>query len=290
MKRNLVLMILGLVMVFSLVACSNDDQSTETTEVETSESTESVAEETTDSEVLRIGLEAGYPPFNWTQQDDSNGAIPIEGSPEFANGYDVQIAKKIAEGLGRELVAVKTEWDGLVPALTSGKIDMIMAGMSPTAERAKQIDFSTPYYESEFVMVVHEDGEYANATTLSDFSGANVVAQLNTSNDTVIDQIEGVNHLSPMSDFPTMRVAVQSGKADAYVAERPEAEAAQKAGVNLKMVELENGFETNPEDTSVAIGLVKGYENIEQINEILNGISQEERNSIMDEMSSIQGE
>lgn len=290
MKRNLVLMILGLVMVFSLVACSNDDQSTETTEVETSESTESVAEETTDSEVLRIGLEAGYPPFNWTQQDDSNGAIPIEGSPEFANGYDVQIAKKIAEGLGRELVAVKTEWDGLVPALTSGKIDMIMAGMSPTAERAKQIDFSTPYYQSEFVMVVHEDREYANATTLSDFSGANVVAQLNTSNDTVIDQIEGVNHLSPMSDFPTMRVAVQSGKADAYVAERPEAEAAQRAGVNLKLVELEDGFETNPEDTSVAIGLVKGYENIEQINEILNGISQEERNSIMDEMSSIQGE
>lgn len=279
MRRNVIMIVLGVIMAFSLVACNND-----TTDVESAEGVE------TGEDVLKIGMEAGYPPFNWTQQDDSNGAIPIEGSPEFANGYDVQIAKIVAENLGRDLVAVKTEWDGLVPALTSGKIEMIVAGMSPTQDRAAQIDFSEPYYESDFVLVVHEEGEYADATTLSDFSGANVVAQLNTSNDTVIDQIEGVNHLAPMTDFPTMRVAVQSGKADAYVAERPEAEAAQQAGVNLKMIELEDGFETDPAETSVAIGLVKGYENIEEIDEIIRGISEEERISIMEEMSRIQGE
>ena len=78
--------------------------------------------------VFRVGMEAGYPPFNWTQMDDSNGAVKIEGSSEYAGGYDVEIAKKIAEGLGKELVIVKTEWDGLVPALTSGKIDAIIAG------------------------------------------------------------------------------------------------------------------------------------------------------------------
>ena len=69
--------------------------------------------------------------------DDSNGGIKIDGATEFVGGYDVEIAKKIAEGLGRELVIVKTEWDGLVPALTSGKIDAIIAGMSPTAERKR---------------------------------------------------------------------------------------------------------------------------------------------------------
>jgi len=76
---------------------------------------------------FRVGMEAGYPPFNWTQTDDSNGAVKIEGSSEYAGGYDVEIAKIIAEGLGKELVIVKTEWLGLIPALTSNKIDAIIA-------------------------------------------------------------------------------------------------------------------------------------------------------------------
>ena len=297
MRRSIVLL-LGLIMIFGLTACGNNETVEETqttTEVneevatEESESTEETAE-TTEGEVLRVGLEAAYPPFNWTQQDDSNGAIPIEGSPDFANGYDVQMARKIGDALGREVVAVKTEWDGLVPALTSGKIDIIIAGMSPTAERAQVIDFTEPYYESDLVLVVNAIGDYANATTLADFEGANVVAQLNTSHDRAIDQIEGVNHLTPMSDFPTMRVAVQSGKADAYVGERPEGLAAERAGVDLKMIELTDGFEMDPEDSQVAIGLVKGYEGLAEINEILAGISEDERQEIMDQMSQISGE
>ncbi|MFW7395663.1 glutamine ABC transporter substrate-binding protein, partial [Vagococcus fluvialis] len=55
-------------------------------------------------DTFTVGMEAGYPPFNWTQKDDSNGAVPIKGSKEFAGGYDVEIAKRIAEGLGKELV------------------------------------------------------------------------------------------------------------------------------------------------------------------------------------------
>lgn len=101
-----------------------------------------------DADTFTVGLEAGYPPFNWTQNDDSNGAVKIKGGSQYAGGYDVEMAKKIADGLGKELVIVKTEWDGLVPALTSGKIDAIVAGMSPTAERKETIDFSDNYYNS----------------------------------------------------------------------------------------------------------------------------------------------
>ena len=100
-------------------------------------------------EYLRVGMEAAYAPFNWTQDDDSNGAVEIEGTNQYANGYDVQIAKKIAKDLGKEPLVVKTKWEGLVPALTSGKIDMIIAGMSPTAERKQEIAFSSSYYTSE---------------------------------------------------------------------------------------------------------------------------------------------
>jgi putative lysine transport system substrate-binding protein len=194
----------------------------------------------------------------------------------------VEIAKRIAEGMGKELEIVKTEWDGLVPALTSGKIDAIVAGMSPTEERKATIDFTEPYYTSELVMVVKKGGEYEGATSLSDFSGAKITAQLNTFHYSVIDQIDGVSKETAMDSFPSMRVALESGVIDGYVSERPEAVSASAANKNFAMVEFEDGFETSPDDTAVAVGLEKGSDLAEQINETLAGISEEERQEIMD--------
>jgi putative lysine transport system substrate-binding protein len=236
-----------------------------------------------DDKILRVGMECGYAPFNWTQNDASKGGVKIEGSSEYAGGYDVEIAKKIAEGLGKELVIVKTEWLGLVPALTSGKIDLIIAGMSPTEERLEQIDFSDIYYESDLVMVVKKGGPYENATSIKDFRGAKITAQLNTFHYTVIDQIEGVDIQTAMDDFPAMRVALESGIIDGYVSERPEGVSAEAANSNFKMVEFTDGFETSPEDTAIAVGIKKGSELTAKINEILKGISEEERIRLMDE-------
>ena len=229
-----------------------------------------------------VGMEAGYPPFNWTQMDDSNGAVPIDGNKEFAGGYDVEIAKKIAEGLGKELVISKIEWDGLIPALVSGKIDAIIAGMSPTAERKETIDFSGNYYKSDLVIVVKADSPYEKAASIQDFNGAKITAQLNTFHYTVIDQIEGVKKQAAMESFPAMRVALESGMIDGYVSERPEGVSAEAANPNFKMVEFTEGFETSEEDTAIAVGLAKGSELTEEINKILAGISEEDQITIMD--------
>ncbi|WP_419954887.1 transporter substrate-binding domain-containing protein [Neobacillus niacini] len=231
---------------------------------------------------FKVGLEAGYAPFNWTQNDDSNGGVKIAGSSEYAGGYDVEIAKKVAEGLGKELVIVKTEWDGLVPALTSGKIDAIIAGMSPTAERKESIDFSDNYYTSNLVMVVKKGSKYEGATSIQDFKGAKVTAQLNTFHYSVIDQIKGVEKKTAMDNFPAMRVALESGIIDGYVSERPEGVSASAANDNYVMVEFEDGFKTSPDDTAIAVGVKKGSKSTDKINEILKGISEEERTSIMD--------
>ncbi len=235
-----------------------------------------------ESNELRIGMECGYAPFNWTQQDDSNGAVAIEGGG-YANGYDVQIAKQVAEGLGKELVIVKTEWDGLVPAVQSGVIDGIIAGMSPTAERKEKIDFTDNYYVSDLVIVVRADSEYANATSIQDFAGATLTAQLNTFHDTVIDQIEGVEHATPMTDFPAMRVALESGIIDGYVSERPEGISAAAANDAFVYVgfEVENGFEYEINDAAIAMGIAKDSELTAQVNEVLAGISQEDRDALM---------
>ncbi len=235
-----------------------------------------------ESNQLRIGMECAYAPFKWTQTDDSNGAVPIE-SGDYANGYDVQIAKKIAEGMGKELVIVKTEWDGLVPAVQSGVIDGIIAGMSPTEERKKSIDFTDNYYVSDLVVVVRADSQYANATSINDFAGATLTAQLNTFHDTVIDQIEGVNHATAMPDFSSMRVALDSGIIDGYVSERPEGISAAAADPDFTYVgfSVENGFQYEINDAAIAMGVKKDSALTADVNKILAEITQEERDQLM---------
>lgn len=283
MKRKLtVLIVMLLSFVFVLAACGTKEENPGGNSNQ--EATENKNKtETSDDNTFKVGMEAGYAPFNWTQIDDANGAVPIEGNAEYAGGYDVEIAKRIAEGLGKELVIVKTEWDGLVPALLSGKIDAIIAGMSPTAERKQTIDFTDIYYKSDLVMVVKKGSPYENATSIQDFSGAKVTAQLNTFHYSVIDQINGVKKETALDNFPTMRVALESGTIDGYVSERPEGVSASAANENFVMVEFDDGFETSEEDTAIAVGVKKGSELTEKINEILAGISEEERQEIMDQ-------
>lgn len=230
---------------------------------------------------FKVGMEAGYAPFNWTQNDSSNGGVKIDGNAEYAGGYDVEIAKKIADGLGKKLVIVKTEWDGLVPALNLGKIDAIIAGMSPTTERKKSIDFTDIYYKSDLVMVVKKGGKYENATSIQDFKGAKITAQLNTFHYSVIDQIKGVKKQTAMDNFPTMRVALQSGVIDGYVSERPEGISSQTANSNFKMIEFKEKFKTSSEDTAIAVGVSKGSQLTTKINKILADISEKDRMSIM---------
>ncbi|HWQ74226.1 MAG TPA: transporter substrate-binding domain-containing protein [Syntrophomonas sp.] len=260
-------------LLISAVGCGSSDSSKKSETPKTSNE-------------FKVGMECGYPPFNWTQSDNSNGAVPIAGSKEYAGGYDVEIAKKIAEGLGKELVIVKTSWDGLTPAVTSGTIDAIIAGMSPTAERKKTIDFSDHYYRSDLVVVVQKGSKYESATSLKDLNDAKITAQLNTFHYTVIDQIPSVQKGTAMDDFPAMRVALESGIIDGYISERPEGISATTANNKFAMVEFKpgEGFKTSDDDVAIAVGLKKGNpELVSSINKVLSGISEDQRKTIMDQ-------
>lgn len=237
--------------------------------------------------VLKVGMEANYAPFNWSQTSSADGAIEIENSPgEYANGYDLQMAVRLAEELGLELQIIKLEWDGLPPALESGMIDVIIAGMTPTPDREKQIDFSDSYYDSDMVLVTHKDSLYANAESLADFDGARVTAQLNTFHYELIDQIQNVQKQNAMESFPTMISSVLSDKSDAFLTERPGALAAVAANPELSLIAFEEGqgFDTGDIDTSIAVGLQKGSPLSEPINQALASISRDERNQLMETM------
>ena len=235
-------------------------------------------------EYLRIGMEAAYAPFNWTQDDDKNGAVKIEGTNQYANGYDVQIAKQVAKALGKKPLVVKTSWNGLIPALTSGKLDMIIAGMSPTAERKKEIAFSNSYYTSEPVVLVNKDGAYANAKTLTDFKGAKITSQQGVYLYNLISQLTGAKQETAMGDFAQMRQALESGVIDGYISERPEALTAESANSKFKMIQFKKGFEVNEEDATIAIGMRKNDNRLEQVNAAIAKISSKDQVALMDKM------
>ena len=276
MKKNLMLLIFAMVMVLALAACGSGNDKNEGSQQDSESSSDSKG-------VLRVGMEAAYAPFNWSQKDDSNGAVPIKDSKEYAAGYDVEIAKRIAEGLGMELEIVKTDWDGLIPSLQSGAIDLVIAGMSPTPERMEVIDFTDNYYTSDFVIVVKKDGPYANAKSIHDFKGAKVTAQQGTTHYKVIDQMTGVQKQVPANDFGQMRIQLSSGAIDAYISERPEGMSAAAAIKNFTYIVPEDGFEADESDTAIAVGLKKGSDLKDKINEILAGSSEEERQQIMED-------
>ena len=235
-------------------------------------------------EYLRIGMEAAYAPFNWTQDDDKNGAVKIEGTNQYANGYDVQIAKQVAKALGKKPLVVKTSWNGLIPALTSGKLDMIVAGMSPTAERKKEIAFSNSYYTSEPVVLVNKDGAYANAKTLKDFKGAKITSQQGVYLYNLISQLTGAKQETAMGDFAQMRQALESGVIDGYISERPEALTAESANSKFKMIQFKKGFDVNEEDATIAIGMRKNDNRLEQVNAAIAKISAKDQVALMDKM------
>lgn len=234
-----------------------------------------------------VGLEAAYAPFNWSTSVENEFSVPLAGQPSvFVDGYDVVVSSMIADELGLDLVIKAIDWDGLIPALLSGEIDMIIAGISPTAERAETVAFSDEYFRSEQVVVVSTGGAYAHATSLADFNGARVVAQLGTLQDDLIDQITGVNHLDPLDTYALLATAVAQNAADAFIAELPVAQGMVATNSNLTIIRFtgENGFTVSDEDVIVSVALRQEDVNLlAAVNEALAGISADTRNQIMAE-------
>jgi putative lysine transport system substrate-binding protein len=117
--------------------------------------------------VLTVAMECAYAPYNWSQSDDSNGAVPIKDSNEYANGYDVMMAKKLCEANGWKLEVVRLDWDSLIPAVQSGTVDAVIAGQSMTAKRMKQVDFAGPYLYATIVCLTRKNSKYAGAAKAS---------------------------------------------------------------------------------------------------------------------------
>lgn len=235
--------------------------------------------------LLRIGMEAGYPPNNWQEGEPTDTNIPIENlDGAYAEGYDVEVGRIIAEKLGLEPVAVKMEFTGLISALNNGQIDVIIAGMLDTPERKESCAFSS-YYSTPFsyVLMVPEGSPYEDATSLSDFSGASVLGQVNTLLDEVIDQIPNVNHITPVDSTSDMIARLKNGTVDAITMDIDSARGYVQSDPSVVMVEFEDGKGFKLDYSGSCVGIRKGDTDLlELVNDAVEAIPVEKRQEMMD--------
>ena len=245
------------------------------------------------SNTLKIAMECGYAPYNWTQTTDANGAVKISGSTEYAYGYDVMMAKLIAEKLGKDLEIVKLDWDSLVPAVQSGTVDCVIAGQSITSDRLQMVDFTTPYYYASIVCLVNQGSKYENAQGISDLKGAVCTSQQNTVwYDVCLPQIEDANILPAQESAPAMLVALSAGRVDLICTDMPTAQAALVAYPSFRLLdftESNDNFVVSQEEINIGISVSKNNPELTAaINEVLATLTVEDYNRMMDEAISVQ--
>lgn len=272
MTRKIIALVLAMVMCLGFAACGSEPEN---------------------DNVLRVAMECAYAPYNWTQNDDSNGAVPIAGTNSYAYGYDVMMAKLIAESMGKELEIVKLDWDALVPAVDSGDVDLVIAGQSITAERLEVVDFSDPYFYASIVTLTKANSAYASATSVADLAGAVCTSQLGTIwYDICLPQIPDADIQNAQETAPAMLVALDSGAVDLVVTDMPTAMAATAVYSDMVLLDFtgtEGEFEVSEEEINLGISMKKGNtELLEAVNAVLATMTVEDYEAMMQEAIAVQ--
>lgn len=282
MKKSLKAL-LALAMSLSLTACGGS-------------STDEIASGVEDG-VFTVSMECAYAPYNWTQTDDSNGAVPIKDSNEYANGYDIMIAKKICEENGWELEVIRSDWDSLVPSVQTRVIDAAIAGQSMTAERSEQVDFAGPYYYATFAILVKADSDLVDATSIKDFAGKTGTAQIATVwYDSCIPQMEGATIATATETAPAMLTALETNMVDFVVTDLPTATGALKAYSDFVLLDFtgtDGDFQFSEEErageVNIGVSIAKGNTELKTaIDNVLGKMSVEDFNQLMSEAIEIQ--
>ena len=305
--KKLLALIMALAMVLALAACGSSnsgsaapaasaDKSAGAASASGSAASGDDAIPGTEDGVLTVGMECAYAPYNWTQSDDSNGAVEIVNNPgSYANGYDVMIAKKICEQYGWKLEVMAIEWDGLISALQAGTIDAVIAGQSMTEERLQQVDMAGPYFYASIVCVTKKDAPQASATGISELTGT-CTAQTGTIwYDSCLPQIPGADIQTQAETAPAMIMAVESGTVDFICTDMPTAMGACATYDNLTILDFSNNesdnFKVDEGEINIGISIEKGNTALKDaMNDVLSTMTAEDFNQIMQEAIAVQPE
>ena len=289
--RKIICLVLAMLLTLSLAACGGKTEST---------ATAAAASSSTGVEdgVLTIAMECAYAPYNWTQGDDSNGAVPISNVPgSYANGYDVMIGKKIAEANGWQLEVIQSDWDSLVPGVQTGIFDAVIAGQSMTAERSEQVDFAGPYFYATIVCVTKKDSPFASAKSIKDLTGGKCTAQIATIwYDQCLPQIEGANVQTAAETAPAMLMALETGSVDFICTDMPTAQGAIAAYPDMTILDFSGtdgdfqfSDQVRAENVNIGVSVKKGNTELkDKIDAVLSTMTQDDMNALMQQAIAVQ--
>ena len=294
MKRKIVSVILAAAMALSLAGCGSTAASSGTAGASSAQASAADSGSTgVEDGVLTIAMECAYAPYNWAQPDDSNDAVPIKDSDQYANGYDIMMAKKICEANGWKLEVKQLDWDSLIPAVQSGTVDAVIAGQSMTAEREKQVDFAGPYLYATIVCLAKKDGKYASAKGIADLAGGSCTSQLGTIwYDSCLPQIKDAKIQTASESAPAMLMALETGTVDFVCTDMPTAQGAVQAYPDMTILNFADSgddFKVSDEDVNIGISVRKGHTVLkDDINKVLSGMTADDFNKIMADAIKIQ--
>ena len=274
MKKKFVCLAMAMVMVLGLAACGSNVPSG------------------VEDGVLTVAMECNYAPYNWSQSDDSNGAVPISGSNEYANGYDVMMAKKLCEANGWKLEIVRLDWDSLVPAVLSGVVDAVIAGQSMTAARAEMVDFAGPYLYASIVCLARQGTPQAEAKGISELSGY-CTSQLGTIWYSVcLPQIPNAEIQPAAESAPAMLMALETGAVDFVCTDIPTAQGALAVYPDMVLLDFsgsEDNFVVSEEEINIGISVMKGNAVLKDaLDAVLSTMTVDDFNAMMAEATAIQ--
>ena len=284
--KKITALLLALTMLVSLCACSSGT-TTESTAPEASASPAAVVSGVEDG-VLTVAMECAYAPYNWSQPDDSNGAVAIKDSNEYANGYDVMMAKKLCEANGWTLEIVRLDWDSLIPAVQTGTVDAVIAGQSMTPERMEEVDFAGPYLYASIVCLTLKDSAFASAKGISDLAGGSCTSQLGTVwYDTCLPQIKDAKIQTAQDTAPSMLMALETGTVDFVCTDMPTAQGALAAYPDMVLLDFANSgddFAVSESEVNIGISITKGNTVLlDALNSVLGTMTADDFNALMAE-------
>ena len=295
--RRITAIVMAALMVFALAACGGSSAAPAATQAPAAQPEAAVSSGVEDG-VLTIAMECAYAPYNWTQSDDSNGAVPISNVPgSFANGYDVMIAQKICQANGWQLEVIQADWDSLVPGVQAGIYDAVIAGQSMTAERAEQVDFAGPYFYATIVCVTKADSPYAAAQGIADLAGGRCTAQSATIwYDNCLPQISGADIATAAETAPAMLMALETDTVDFICTDMPTAQGAVAVYPDMVILDFSGtdgdfqfSEQERAENVNIGVSMMKGNTVLrEAVDGVLGTMTVEDFNSLMAYAISVQ--
>ncbi|UAC47176.1 transporter substrate-binding domain-containing protein [Bacillus aquiflavi] len=244
MKKGIFLFVISMLMIGILAACGTNNDSKKSAKEKGKE----------EKKVLKMGTASDYPPFEFVDTAKSNEII----------GFDIDLVKMIGDKLGYEIKVQDYDFSGLIPALQAGKLDLVLSGMTPTAERKESVDFSDVYYEAKHMIVSQKDSKIE---TLDDLNGKTLGVQLASIQEEKANELAESLELKveKRDRIPELVQEILAGRFDAAIIEDKIANGYLKENKDLVGFTIEE----DSEEAGYAIAFPKDSELTEEFNKAL---------------------